>query len=268
MSYSSYDHDNLETAETMKDNLETAETMKIERRIYFESEKSDLSGLAALPLSELLSMRSESAAAEQAVFDRLKEQAAAWEEQAGKTLTLDKAIEYARTPPAKHTSNQWEAPDSYRHVRSNAVYQMSYSISENTRYDSKAQKSIPYSWTLRWSIYTNAPGTYGQAKIAGQERKVFASREELDKYLNGRIKPALVYGNLPAHSQGVRRLFQGKRPLASRLYRRGGRTPAGRRASQAGGTAGRTAGAAIGPAAGCPCSRKEGTRERSIFDYD
>ena len=178
MSYSSYDHDNLETAETMK----------IERRIYFESEKSDLSGLAALPLSELLSMRSESAAAEQAVFDRLKEQAAAWEEQAGKTLTLDKAIEYARTPPAKHTSNQWEAPDSYRHVRSNAVYQMSYSISENTRYDSKAQKSIPYSWTLRWSIYTNAPGTYGQAKIAGQERKVFASREELDKYLNGRIK--------------------------------------------------------------------------------
>ena len=52
MSYSSYDHDNLETAETMK----------IERRIYFESEKSDLSGLAALPLSELLSMRSESAA--------------------------------------------------------------------------------------------------------------------------------------------------------------------------------------------------------------
>ena len=178
MSYSSYDHDNLETAETMK----------IERRIYFESEKSDLSGLAALPLSELLSMRSESAAAEQAVFDRLKEQAAAWEEQAGKTLTLDKAIEYARTPPAKHTSNQWEAPDSYRHVRSNAVYQMSYSISENTRYDNKAQKSIPYSWTLRWSIYTNAPGTYGQAKIAGQERKVFASREELDKYLNGRIK--------------------------------------------------------------------------------
>ena len=178
MSYSSYDHDNLETAETMK----------IERRIYFESEKSDLSGLAALPLSELLSMRSESAAAEQAVFDRLKEQAAAWEEQAGKTLTLDKAIEYARTPPAKHTSNQWEAPDSYRHVRSNAVYQMSYSISENTRYDSEAQKSIPYSWTLRWSIYTNAPGAYRQAKIAGQERKVFASREELDKYLNGRIK--------------------------------------------------------------------------------
>lgn len=29
------------------------------------------------------------------VFDRLKEQAAAWEEQAGRTLFLDKALEYA-----------------------------------------------------------------------------------------------------------------------------------------------------------------------------
>ena len=52
----------------------------------------------------------------------------------------------------------------------------------------KGVTPIPYSWTLRWSIYTNAPGAYRQAKIAGQERKVFASREELDKYLNGRIK--------------------------------------------------------------------------------
>ena len=46
---------------------------------------------ASLPIAQLLSMRSESAAAEQAIFDSLKEQAAAWEEQAGKTLLLDKA---------------------------------------------------------------------------------------------------------------------------------------------------------------------------------
>ena len=122
------------------------------------------------------------------MFDRLKEQAAAWEEQAGRTLFLDKALEYARTLPVTHTANQWEAPDEYRHIRSNMVYQMDYSISENTRYDSAAQKSVPYSWTLRWSLRTNAPGSYRQAKIAGQDRKVFSSREELDKYLNGRIK--------------------------------------------------------------------------------
>ena len=178
MSYSSYDYDNLETADTMK----------IERRIYFESGKSDLSELVKLPLAELLSLRAESAAAEQEVFDRLKEQAAAWEEQAGRTLFLDKALEYARTLPVTHTANQWEAPDEYRHIRSNMVYQMDYSISENTRYDSAAQKSIPYSWTLRWGLYTNAPHGNQREKIAGQDRKVFASREELDKYLNGRIK--------------------------------------------------------------------------------
>ena len=178
MSYSSYDHDDLEPASTMR----------IERRIYFESDKADLSEAVKLPLAELLSLRAESAAAEQEVFDRLKEQAAAWEEQAGRTLFLDKALEYARTLPVTHTANQWEAPDEYRHIRSNMVYQMDYSISENTRYDSAAQKSVPYSWTLRWSLRTNAPGSYRQAKIAGQDRKVFASREELDKYLNGRIK--------------------------------------------------------------------------------
>ncbi|MFQ9664140.1 MAG: LPD25 domain-containing protein [[Clostridium] symbiosum] len=178
MSYSSYDHDDLEQASTMR----------IERRIYFESGKSDLSELVKLPLAELLSLRAESAAAEQEVFDRLKAQAAAWEEQAGKTLLLDKALEYVRTLPVRHTANQWEQPDNYRHIRSNMVYQMYYSISENTRYNRAAQKSVPYSWTLRWSLRTNAPGSYRQAKIAGQDRKVFASREELDKYLNGRIK--------------------------------------------------------------------------------
>ena len=178
MSYSSYDHDDLEPASTMR----------IERRIYFESGKADLSEMVKLPLAELLSLRAESAAAEQEVFDRLKEQAAAWEEQAGRTLFLDKALEYARTLPVTHTANQWEAPDEYRHIRSNMVYQMDYSISENTRYDSAAQKSIPYSWTLRWGLYTNAPHGNRREKIAGQDRKVFASREELDKYLNGRIK--------------------------------------------------------------------------------
>ena len=178
MSYSSYDHDDLEPASTMR----------IERRIYFESGKADLSEMVKLPLAELLSLRAESAAAEQEVFDRLKEQAAAWEEQAGRTLFLDKALEYARTLPVTHTANQWEAPDEYRHIRSNMVYQMDYSISENTRDDSAAQKSVPYSWTLRWGLYTNAPHGNPMEKIAGQERKVFSSREELDKYLNGRIK--------------------------------------------------------------------------------
>ena len=58
MSYSSYDHDNLEPANIMR----------IERRMYFESGKADLSEVVKLPLAEILSLRAESAAAEQEIF--------------------------------------------------------------------------------------------------------------------------------------------------------------------------------------------------------
>ena len=177
MPYTSYDHDKLEAAETMR----------IERRIYFEAKDGDIAPYASLPIAQLLSMRSESAAAEQAIFDSLKEQAAAWEEQAGKTLLLDKALEYVRTPHVQHTSNEWQKNEYDRHTRSNRVYQMNYYIYENTRYNQEAQKSIPYSWTLTWSVRTNSPSRT-QAKIAGQDRKVFTDKAAMEKYLNGRIK--------------------------------------------------------------------------------
>ena len=177
MPYSSYDHDKLEAAETMR----------IERRIYFEAKDREIAPYASLPIAQLLSMRSESAAAEQAIFDSLKEQAAAWEEQAGKTLLLDKALEYVRTPHVQHTANEWQKNEYDRYTRSNRVYQMNYYIYENTRYDKEAQKSIPYSWTLTWSVRTNSPSRT-QAKIAGQDRKVFTDKAAMEKYLNGRIK--------------------------------------------------------------------------------
>ena len=178
MPYSSYDHDKLETAETMR----------IERRIYFEAKDGDIAPYVSLPPEQLHAMREESAAAEQAVFDDLARRAAAWEEQAGKTLLLDKAIEYTRTTVVQHTSNQWQENEYNRHTRSNRVYQMNYYIYENTRYDSEKQKSVPYSYSLTWGVYTNSPNRNGQAKIAGQDRKVFPDKTAMEKYLNGRIK--------------------------------------------------------------------------------
>ena len=178
MSYSRFD----------RDNLKAADTMRIERTIYFDSKNADISSLTALTVEQLQALREGSAAAEQAVFESLQAQAAAWEEQAGKTLLLDKAIEYARTPAVEHTANQWEQPDEYRHVRSNMVYKMDYRISEKTRYDKAAGQSIPYAWSLSWSLFTNSPDGYNQAKIAGQSKKVFADKADMEKYLNGRIK--------------------------------------------------------------------------------
>ena len=178
MPYSSYDHDKLEAAETMR----------IERRIYFEAKDGDIAPYVSLPLEQLHAMREESAAAEQAIFDDLSSRAAAWEEQAGKTLLLDKAIEYTRTTVVQHTSNEWQTTEYDRHTRSNRVYQMNYYIYENTRYDREKQQSVPYSYSLTWGVYTNSPNRNGQAKIAGQDRKTFADRAAMEKYLNGRIK--------------------------------------------------------------------------------
>ena len=110
MPYSSYDHDKLEAAETMR----------IERRIYFEAKDREIAPYASLPIAQLLSMRSESAAAEQAIFDDLKERAAAWEEQAGRTLLLDKTLEYVRTPHVQHTANEWQTTEHNRHIRSHS----------------------------------------------------------------------------------------------------------------------------------------------------
>ena len=178
LNYSSYD----------RDHLDAADRMRIERGIYFESGKADISALTALPLAALIRQREESAAAEQAIFEALKQQAAAWEAQAGNTLTFDKAIEYARTPAVTHTENQWQADENNNHTISNSVYQMRYHIYENTHYDREQGKSIPYSYTLTWGVHTNSPDRYGQAKIAGQDRKVFADKAAMEKYLNGRIK--------------------------------------------------------------------------------
>ena len=205
-----------------RDKLDPADSMRIERNIYFEEQTADLSGLTALPLEQLQALREEYAAAEQAAFEALQEQAAAWDEQAGKTLAIDKAIEYVRTPEATHTANQWEATDYGKHI-SNRVYQMRYHISENTRYDREKEKSIPYSWTLSWSIYTNSPHNYGQAKIAGQERKVFADKAAMEKISEWAYQSlsAFIHRGIAAYPARVCRAFQSKRAAFTGLCYRG-----------------------------------------------
>ena len=197
--YSTYDHDRLDPADSMR----------IERKLYFEQDKADISGLIALSMEQLREIREESAAAEQTIYEDLKQRATAWEAQAGQTLAVDKAIEYVRTPEVKHTANQWEAAENDRHIISNRVYQMRYHIYENTRYDREKGQSVPYAWTLSWNVYTNSPDGYNQAKIAGQEKK-FADRAAMEKYLNGRIKAISIY------LLKYRRLFRKNMPTISR----------------------------------------------------
>lgn len=178
MPYTSYDYDSLEASHKMK----------IDRTVYFDTTGEDIAPLTGLPLVELQQMRQESTEAEQTIYEALREQAKAWEEQAGRSALLGKAIEYVMTPPVKHTSNEWEKTDYDWHTRSNAVYQMTYHIYENTRYDREQQKSVPYSWSLTWSVRTNGPDNGRNVKIAGQDRKTFSDNVAMEKYLAGRIK--------------------------------------------------------------------------------
>ena len=178
MPYTSYDFDSLEASHKMK----------IDRTVYFDTTGEDIAPLTGLPLVELQQMRQESTDAEQAIFEGLQQQAKAWEEQAGRSALLRKAIEYVMTPPVKHTSNKWEKTDYDWHTRSNAVYEMTYHIYENTRYDREQQKSVTYSWSLTWSVRTHGPDNGRNVKIAGQERKTYSDKAAMEKYLAGRIK--------------------------------------------------------------------------------
>ncbi|WP_230399634.1 YodL domain-containing protein [Novisyntrophococcus fermenticellae] len=180
MPYTSYDHDRLQPAENMR----------IERTISFRAGNGDTSGLTALPVEQLRAMRAESAAAEQVIYDKLREASAEWEAQAGQTQLFDKAIEYARTPTVKHTSNQWKKSEHNNDWQemSNMVYSMSHHIYERTRYDRETEKSVPVAWELTWSIYTNPPQNLRRTKIAGHDKKVYSDRADMEKYLAGRIK--------------------------------------------------------------------------------
>jgi len=180
MAYSSFD----------SGSLRPAEELTIKRHIYFESKKADISTLTALPLEQLQTMQEESIKAEQAIFENLQESTKVWEAQAGQTLTLNKAIEYVRTPQIPHTSNEWQQSphNSDLKEKSNSVYTMTYHVYERTRYDRELEKSVPTAWELSWSVRTQTPGDMKSGKIAGQSRKVYTDKAAMEKYLNGREK--------------------------------------------------------------------------------
>jgi len=161
---------------------------KIERSISPEKERIDMSLLTALPVVELEVMREKSIEAEQGIFDKLCEAATEWDAQAAQTVLFDLALEYVKTPSTKHTTNCWEKGEHFGMTKSNMVYKMNYHIYEDTKYDREVQKSMPVAWYLTWQVFTNEPGQYRSAKIAGQDNKRFTEKAAMEKYLAGRIK--------------------------------------------------------------------------------
>lgn len=169
------------------DRLEPGDRLTIEHYLYYESNGDKLSTLTHMTADQLQALRDSSAASEKVIYEKLRGATKEWEEQAANTMLLDKAIEYVKTPPIKHTANEWVA-DEYGFECSNLVYKMTYQICEDEQFNPRTRKHDTPSWLVSWDIsYNFPPHARGGGHIAGQDRKRFTSKEKMDNYLIGRM---------------------------------------------------------------------------------
>lgn len=171
--------------------IEPGREIEITDRVYFSREQTGLAELVELPTEKLEEMKQSSIEEEKVIYDRLCAATGEWAKQATNTLRLMKAMEYLQTPAVTHTSNLWVEDKYDRHEISNMVYTMSWRVYEKTEWDRVAKKSIPVAWELSWSVYFNTPHNPDDSRsgshLAGQERKRFTDKAEMEKYLQGRI---------------------------------------------------------------------------------
>lgn len=195
------------------DDLKEGKEATVKHCISFCEERADLSPLVCLSVETLNTRITASKEKERVIFDKLCAAMSEWEEQAAETMLMEKALEYLRTPAVQHTSNQWKQTDYGYLEISNMVYKMTYRISEDTRYDHKLKKSVPYRWCVTWNVQFNAPRKRdyyrNDISIAGQDKKAYSEKAAAEKYIRGRME---TYAHLfmelsPPIPEGQRELF-------------------------------------------------------------
>lgn len=168
------------------DRLKPGEEIKIEHKV--STPNPEITGLVSQTAEALEKQYMESANKERVIFDKLRGAFEEWEKQAAQTQRLGKAIQYIKTKAVEHTANRWIDEGNGWHEISNAVYRMYYRVSEDKHYGQTKEARI-ISWDLMWGVYVQDPSnTQTTGKIAGQERKHFADKAAMEKYLQGRIK--------------------------------------------------------------------------------
>jgi hypothetical protein len=170
------------------DDLKPGYELKVEHSVSCEN--VDISALIAMGTESLEAMRQGSIDGEQKAYEIVLAAAKQWEQQAVATQTINRALEYLRTPEVAHTSNQWQSKDNWRDKEeiSNRVYRMTCSVWEDTKYDRETKQSVPVAWYVTWDVYVNSPKKgYGE-RIAGQSQKRYTDKNAAMKYLEGRKK--------------------------------------------------------------------------------
>ncbi len=175
------------------DNLLPGDRIKIEHSLRYRDDGTRLAALTPMPADKLAALREDSAAREKAIFAKLVDAVKEWEEQAAGTMLLEKAIEYVKTPPVKHTANEWQVTD-YGFECSNMVYKMTYKITAETKFNPTTKTHDDAGWMVDWSVsYNFPPHAHGGGHIAGQDKKRFTDKEKLDNYVIGRITAHAQY---------------------------------------------------------------------------
>lgn len=87
------------------DSLIPGAMLKLEHTLIYESAHADISPFLDKTVEELQEMRERSVSAEQLLFEKLQSSTTEWEKQGARTMLLDRAIEFLKTPQLKHTAN-------------------------------------------------------------------------------------------------------------------------------------------------------------------
>ena len=126
-----------------------------------------------------------------AMYKELRDRADALQKETATYLMWLHVLYLKRLRAVMSTHNQWQ-PDNSMYpgdgmVRSNAVYKMYYRTDVSGRWEKGAL--IPNAWHVTWWIVLQNPtGSKSRSiRIAGQDRKLFKSESEAQKYLEGRI---------------------------------------------------------------------------------
>lgn len=175
-----------------QDKLVEGAMLKFEHKVEYEKFRIDIpeiTEISTLSLAELKQRRKDSAKLEQDIFSRIKDVIKEWEAQAGQTLLLDKALEYANTPQVAHTSNKWKQLKDGSWEISNLVYKMCYKIWEDAAGDKKG------TWLVTWAVGINCPkrpptekyNFNGEFIIAEQKKKRYDTFDAAQRYIQGRF---------------------------------------------------------------------------------
>lgn len=166
----------------------------IDFREYYVGQ-SDMPELVLKTEDELEAMRQESVEKETGIYEKLRTDTVQWEDQAGRTLLLERALEYVRTPEVKHTGNQWKRLKNGNWEISNRVYIMRYRFSPATYTDKKTKQDVN-GYRVDWGIVFNTPAQPASNRyapwgdsiyITRQDKKFYPTLEAAQKYIQSRF---------------------------------------------------------------------------------